>query len=217
MSNAPSTTGVIELDAQFPDQDFILINGEEFPAKAVADTTQWPGGSMSGSTRRGRAIVQNVTSPRGWDERKGYAITGATLIPTGNPLADFSIRFEFWDPADMPPWYSFAAKYFDESVRFDPGTQTPRALGIFHPVLAAPPIRITQVVVTNATGIEKDDTGLHFCEVSFKRYRKLKQAQAAPAAAIPAAASSQPTAQDAADLEIQQLMKQYGLLAGPVQ
>lgn len=196
MTAAVSSTSVsvIELDAQFPAQDYVLINGEKSP---------------------GKAIVQRPNSPRGWDERKGYALTGATLVPTGNPLAEFSILFQFWDPADMPAWYAYAAKYFDESVRFNPGTMQPRALGINHPILAAPPIRITAVVVVDAVAHGMiEETGLWQWEIFFKRYRKTKIAPPAPIAAIPAAATSKPTAQDAADIEIQQKLAEFQQLAG---
>lgn len=188
-----AVASIIELDATFPEQDYVLIQNERSP---------------------GQAIVQRSSSPRGWDERKGYALTGATLVPTGDPLGQFSVIFRFWDPADMPAWYAFAAKYFDKGVRFVPGTITPRALGIYHPILAAPPIRITQVVVEDATGLEKTEDGLWFCEVFFKAYRKPKPALAAPQAAIPAASTAAPTAVDAADLEMKQKLAEFQALAG---
>lgn len=189
---ASTSASVLELDAQFPAQDYVLINGEKSP---------------------GKAIVQRANSPRGWDERGGYGLNGATLIPKGDPLATFSVRFEFWDPAEMPAWYAYAAKYFDKSVRFNPGTTTSRALGIYHPILAAPPIRITQVVVLDANGLDKSDDGLWFCEVFFKQYRKPKLAAAPPQAAIPAAAASTPTATDAAQVEMQQKLALFQQLA----
>lgn len=187
------TSAVIELDADFPAQDYILINAKKSP---------------------GQAIIKPPNSPRGWDERQGYALSGASLVPSGNPLGTFSIVFRFWDPAVMPAWYEYAATYFDESVRFNPGTITPRALGIYHPILAAPPIRITQVVVTDAIGLDKTEDGLWFAEVYFKRYRAPVKVPPAPKAAIPAAATAAPVATDAAQVEINNLSAQRQQLAG---
>lgn len=187
-----TSASVIELDADFPAQDYVLINGEKSP---------------------GKATIQRPNSPRGWDERQGYALNGATLVPKGNPLAEFSVLFEFWDPADMPAWYAYAAKYFDESVRFNPGTATPRALGIYHPLLAAPPFRITECVVRDASAHDKTDDGKYVFEIFFKRYRKPKIAAPAPIAAIPAASTAKPVAQDAADIEMQQKLAQFQALA----
>ena len=192
-----TVSAALELDAQFPAQNYILINGDVSPGKAIV--------------RVGPGV-----SPRGWDERNGYAMSGATLVPKGNPLGVFSVRFEFWDPTQMPAWYAFAAKYFDESVRFNPGSIQPRALGISHPILEAPPLRITEVVVTDATGLDQEDGGLWWCEVFFKRFRKAVPAKQPPLAAIPAAATATPTAQDNADLEIQKLSAEFqSLLGGP--
>jgi hypothetical protein len=171
----------IELDAGFPAQDYVVIEGERSP---------------------GKCTVLGFTSPRGWDQRKGYAQSGATLVPTGDELGSGELLFEFWDEQQMPAWYAFAAKYFDKSVRLVPGSNQPRALGISHPVLAAPPMRVTAVVVSDATALSKDELGLWSCRIALIQYRKPKPALAAPSGAIPPAQTAQPTAQDAADREM---------------
>jgi len=188
-ANAP-----IELDAVFPTQDYVTIGGDRSP---------------------GKAIIHDVHTPRPWDIRKGYALTGATIIPQGDDLGTFKIRFELWDPADVPAWYAFAAQYFDKSVRLLPGSSKPKALSILHPMLSAPPIRITACVVDDATALEPDDDGLGGWHsiVSFIQYRAPKPALSPPDAAIAPAAQPQPTAEDAADQEIQNKLATFQGLA----
>jgi hypothetical protein len=179
--------------ARFPAREYVMIGGDRSP---------------------GKATIRGASSPRGWDERKGYALSGATLVPSGNPLGEFEILFEFWDETQIPLWYSFASKYFDESVRLVPGTLKPKALGIEHPILSAPPLRITEAVVLDATQLDMDETGLWSCTVKFKRYRKALPALSPPDASIPAAQKPAPTAQDAAEREIQEKLATFRGLAG---
>lgn len=177
----------------YPGRDYVMIGGDPSP---------------------GKATIRGLNSPRGWDERKGYALSGANLVPTGNPLATFDITFEFFDETEFPLWYAFAAKYFDAAVRFVPGTLKPKALGIEHPILTAPPHRITEVVVTDAKGLEGDETGGWTASVSFKQYRKPFVALSPPDASIPAAQKPTPTAQDAAEREMQEKLATLRSLAG---
>lgn len=186
------TSQVIELDADFPAQDFLVIGGDKSP---------------------GKCEISNTHSPRPWDIRQGYALSGATLVPKGDEPATFAIRFSLWLPSQVPGWYAFAAKYFDKSVRLVPGTLTPKALTVGHPQLSAPPLRVTAAVVNDATALEPDGYGLWFAIVFFTQYRKPKPALSPPDAAIPAAAAPQPTAQDQADKDIQTKLAQVKALA----
>lgn len=190
----------IELDAQFPAQDYVLIGGDRSP---------------------GKCTIRNTHSPRGWDIRQGYGQTGAVVVPKGDGVATFEILFEIFDAADVPAWYAFAANYFDRAVKYYPGQLKPKTLGISHPQLSAPPLRVTQVIVLDTTGLEQDDDDLGgwHATVQFQEYRPPVMAAAPPDAAIPAAAPPQPTAEDAADAAINQkldtatsLAKAQGLL-----
>lgn len=187
------TQPVLDIVSLEPVLDYILCGGDKSP---------------------GKCTPKGFNSPRGWDERQGYGKSGATLVPKGNPLAEGTLHFEFWDESDLPLWYAFADKYFSADVRFVPGSQTPRALSIYHPLLAAPPLKYGEFVVLDCTQLEQDEeTGLWFADVKLKQYRKPVAVPQAPAAAIPAAQQPQPTAQDAADRQIEELMKQLQELA----
>lgn len=173
-----------------PARDYIVIGGDKSP---------------------GKATIRGLNSPRAWDIRKGYGLSGATVVPAGDELATFSVLFEFFDAGgtgvqktadQLQAWYAYAAKYFDKSVRLVPGSNVPKALGIDHPILAAPPHRVTEAVVKDVSQLEQDDYGGWSAEVFFLQYRKAKPALAAPNAAIPAAAKPTPTAEDEADREM---------------
>jgi hypothetical protein len=185
-------TAPVPIPNGFPAQDYVTIGGLASP---------------------GKVTVQQGHSPRPWDIRKGYAMTGATIVPQGDDLATFTLHFEFWDESDMPLWYAYAACYFDKSVRLVPGSNVPKALSIQHPVLQAPPFRVTECVVNDCTTLENDGTGLWSCDVLCTQYRKPKPALAPPNQAIAAVKNPTPTAEDAADREIQAKLAQYNSLA----
>lgn len=169
---------------------------------------------IGGDVSPGKATVHGALIQRGWDIRKGYASTGATLAPTGDQPAKFGIRFEFFEDEEIDAWEVFAKKYFSAAVRFEPGTIKPRALGIAHPLLNSPPLSISEVVVEEVSQLEQDDTGLWSTEVKFIQYRKPVQAADPPKASIPAAIKTAPTAEDAADREQQEKLATFLRLAG---
>lgn len=184
------TQPVVVSSTGIPARDYIMIGGDKSP---------------------GKCTIRGLNSPRGWDIRQGYGLSGATVVPKGDECSTFSVFFEFFDAggsgvqktADMlNAWYAYAAKYFDKSVRLVPGSNVPKALGVDHPILAAPPHRVTEAVVKDVSGLEQDDNGGWSVEVFFLQYRKPKPALAAPNAAIPAAAQTAPTAEDEADREM---------------
>jgi hypothetical protein len=179
--------------AGFPEQDYVLIEGARSP---------------------GQVRVVGANSPRPWDERKGYGMSGATLVPSGDALSTFELHFEFWDESEMPDWYSYAGKYFDKAARFTPGSLKPKALGIDHPQLKSPPFRIIQCVIEDCLDQGVDEYGLWTWVVKCKQYRKPAPALSKPDAAIPAVSAAQPTAKDAQDREIQSLQGEVTGLAG---
>lgn len=170
----------------FPTRDYVVIGGDASP---------------------GKCTIRNLNSPREWDIRQGYGLSGATVVPKGDALSRFSVLFEFWDETQIALWYSFASKYFDKAARLVPGSRVPKALGIEHPILSAPPHRITEVVVEDVSGLEQDEEGKWSTEVFFLQYRKPKPALSPPDASIPATTPATPTAEDAADREMAEKLK----------
>lgn len=187
-SDAPGTdlrrpTDTVDLLSQ----DYIQIGGEKSP---------------------GKATILAAGRKRGWEIRKGIGLSGATIAPTGDELATFTVRFEFFDEPrgglstsqQLDAWFAFSTKWFSKTAAFVAGKA--RALGIWHPILAAPPLQIIEAVVSDLGQLEQDDYGGWSCEVKFLEYRKALAAPDKPIAAIPAAAQPAPTAEDEADREM---------------
>lgn len=188
-------TGLLDDDRdQLPDfLDFIVINGDPCP---------------------GKCTVQKPNSPRGWDERQGYGMSGATLAPKGDPLAKFSVLVEIWSGTDYLIWKEFCAKHFTKNVVKGGGLGSPpRALGIYHPELAAPPISISEVVVEDIISNGQDEDGLWSWEIKFIQYRAPVKITQKPTGAVPAASNDAPTATTAIQRENVQLAQTLNGLA----
>ncbi len=170
-------------------QDFLVIGGDVSP---------------------GRARIRGAGSPRTWDVRQGYGFTGAWVIFTGAGLAKFEVEIVMWLASQAVAWERFAKKYLEKT----PSGTRPKALGIYHPLLAASPLNIHAVVVEDVSQFEEDDYGLWTCVIKFLEYRQPKPLLARPSAAIPAAGAALPTARDALDEEIQRKQRELAKLAG---
>lgn len=160
----------------FPHQDYIILGSGQSPGVCTVD----------------------VSRPQGWDERKGTALTGATVVPTGAPLARPIVRIKLWTGFQYAQWLTFSATYLARAAVVVPGTITTKALSIVHPILNDPPFLITEVVVEDVKAIPQTEEGIWEYEIHFLEYRKPIPALAKAAAVIPPAAKPVPTAQDRA-------------------
>lgn len=139
-----------------PHQDFIVLGGAPSP---------------------GLAVVRGAGSPRKWDVRDGYGLSGAVVVFTGEGLAAFDVDIYAWQPEHFIQWRVFAQLVLANP----PLGSRPTSLSIQHPILNDTPLKITQVVVTNVTQWEQtDETGLWVCTISFLQYRKPKPALVKP-------------------------------------
>ena len=173
--------------AGFPMQDFILLGGKKSP---------------------GKADVFGASTPRKWDERTGYGLSGAFIVYTGDGLAHFPVVISLWEESHFDEWDSFATVLEKAPI----GTRA-KALGISHPLLTVRPLKIASVVVEDVTQFVQDDYGLWTCEIRLGEFRRPLPALGKPSAAIPAAALAVPTARDAAEAQIQALQGQVNTLA----
>lgn len=171
----------------FQFQDYVVIDGVKSP---------------------GVAVITGASLTRSWDKRKGYGTTGATLVYTGEDLAEFTIEFQFWDwlGGQRDEWVTFA-----KDVLVKPPTgkfpRYPKAQQIKHWQLNDPPISISAVVVKKVGQPEQDETGLVTVKVDFSQYRAPKAAIGQ--VTVPAPKKAPPTAQDEADRQIQALTQQF--------
>ncbi len=171
--------------AEFPTQDFIILGGEKSP---------------------GKATVSSAAFTRKYDVREPYGTTGGSTVYHGDEIKHAEVLIELWDKSQFSEWERFAKK-----VLFAKPGKT--ALSIDHPILAA--IQFKECQVEGVTAWDEDDEGLWSCTIKLLEFKRPKPALSKPLAAIPNAPKIAPTAQDAADLEIQKLSAQFSKLASP--
>lgn len=179
-----------------------ILNAGDFPAQDYIE--------LGGMTSPGRATIVNAGSPRTWDKRKGYGFSGATLVYTGDDLAEFDVLIDLWDKSQFQAWDDFAKKTLEKP----PIGQRPKALDIKHPILNRSPTKITSVVVLDVLGPDQDEDGLWTYRIKFSAYRAPKPALGKPNASIPSVTPKVPTAQDEAEKKIQALLAQQKALGG---
>lgn len=103
---------------------------------------------------------------RNWDVKPGFGVQGAFCVYTGEGLAAFDATFEFWNEEKEILWDQFANVFLAAPV----GVKPP-ALGIHHPILIKPPLRIQMVQVTEIEGWSLVSPGKWQTRLSFLQYR----------------------------------------------
>lgn len=102
---------------------------------------------LAGRKSPGLAEVVGASSPREWDERKGYGVSGAISVFTGRALAKFSIRLRLYTPEHWAEWYAWKPLVDRMPKRRIGGDGTDSgALDIWHPHLEALSIKAVGVV-----------------------------------------------------------------------
>lgn len=169
-----------------PVQDFIVLNGVRSP---------------------GRATIVNAGSPRNWDKQKGWGTTGATLIYTGDDLAEFDVVIDLWLPEHWAQWNTFARVLEKRSTGLGA-----KFLSISHPLLYRAPLRITQVALKNVSQFELAKSGMWTCRLSFIDWKEPMPALGKPNGTIPRDNSG--IADFASDPQIAALMAKQAALGG---
>ena len=159
----------------------------------------------------GVAFPKKPGSPRNWDIRQGYGFTGAVVVYTGTGLAKFNVEVMLWLPEQFIEWELFALGALKKPL---PGLGFGAAMGIDHPLVNMQPWNISSVVVEDVEGFEQGPTGLWATSIHVIEYRRPLPALARPIATIPAVDAPAPTAQDAAEVKMEQLKAQAKALGG---
>lgn len=154
---------------------------------------------IAGTKTPGICEIVGADAPRKWDERQGYALSGAWLIFTGNGLAHFSIKLKLYTKQHWLDWWRFRpliAKRPQPVVQGDMFFARPHALDIWHPLLE--PLGIVSIVIeSESQPVLTDETGEWTIELKVIQFR----APVGPAAAKPVASKPTP-APDAVEQEI---------------
>ncbi len=130
----------------------------------------------------GLAVVEgNSGSPRKWQERGGYALSGATVVFTGKGLAKFDVILKLYDKKDWQDWNDGVF----QKLLAAPTQQGQGALAVYHPFLAR--LGITQCVIEDVSLPKVDDMGVTQIVIYCREFRRPKIALSKPegAAATP--------------------------------
>ena len=160
----------------------------------------------------GKWTLQKGPRVFGWDIRKGYGLSGATVVPSGDDLVVAEFLVELWDPSDYALFGAFRSQFLKKALVSIPGGVAAMALGIDHPELKA--LGAVSFVVKEVNPLMNDGYGVWSCSVVFLEYRKPLPALSKPPAALPDVAPPKPTAQDADEREAQALAANFQALAG---
>ena len=155
---------------------------------------------VAGRKSPGLCNVNGGSSPRKWDERNGYGLSGATIVFTGLGVAEFVTRLWLWEDAHFEEWGGWKAL-----VAPPPQGQRPKIVDVYHPLLQEVDI-LAAGVVDRTQLTPEGETGLWYVEIKWKTYRKPLPQIGAPAGSK--TTQYQKTAQDAGDAQIQALLKQ---------
>lgn len=158
---------------------------------------------LAGQRSPGLATLDGWGSPRQWDERRGYGVTGATVVYKGTKLARGRLSIRLITEADWEAWEAWRPL-----VQRPPSDQRPRALDIQHPVLEG--LGIRSVVVEDVSQpAPTGDTGEYTIEIKLLEFREPQRAVVRPRGS-----QNRPQPVDPVDRYIEQLTAQVQELAG---
>lgn len=143
----------------------------------------------------GIAVLSNVTSPRRWDERRGYGLSGARVVFRGIGLARPIVTLRLLTEADFDAWHDWRS-----IVQRPPTGERGRlALDIWHPILED--LGITKVVIEDVLQPKQVADGEWNIDIKMIEFRL-----PTPSLITAESANERPT--DPGDLTIENLTEQ---------
>ncbi len=121
----------------------------------------------------GIAVVTNASSPRKWDERRGYALSGARVVFRGLGLAKPIVTLRLLTDEDFEDWHAWR-----DLVQRPPIGRRQTALDIWHPILED--LGITQVVVEDVGQPNQVADGEWNIMIKFIEFRRPRRVPASP-------------------------------------
>jgi hypothetical protein len=127
----------------------------------------------AGRKTPGLLDVAGAGSPRKWEERQGYGLTGATLVYLGLGLSPFELKIRLYSVEDWNDWHAWK-----DVVQKPPVNRVPRAIDIIHPLLAE--VKIKAIVVLDVSQPEQTGDGEWTITIKCQAYRRPKITLAKP-------------------------------------
>lgn len=168
--------------------------------------------TLAGKVLPGQWVLQPGASEFVFQEQQGIGLSGATLRVIGDKLAHCVFTAFFWKDSDWDLFQPIRKQYLTKAV-YQQGTAGTYSIGIVHPELNF--LGITAVALAKTPWFTRTPQGKWYGSVEFIQYRKPKPALESPDAAIPAAATPAPVAQDAYEQELALHEQQQLAARGP--
>ena len=122
---------------------------------------------LAGELSPGIATISNANSPRRWDERRGYALSGARVVFRGIGLARPIITFRLSSFEEWNDWHIWTDAV---GLARPPVGERSRAKDIWHPILED--LGIVSVVVEDVGQPNQTDHGIWDIAVKFIEFRR---------------------------------------------
>jgi hypothetical protein len=119
---------------------------------------------LAGRMSPGICEIDGASSPREWEEIKGYGWSGGILKFLGVRLSHFTVRFHLYDERDWEDWAVFRPLLFKPPIG-----KRPRALDVWHPQLVQ--VGISSVQVEDLLAPVQSDDGVWTIEVKLVETR----------------------------------------------
>lgn len=128
---------------------------------------------LGGVRSPGLAEVLGATSPRKWEERGGYGLSGSTVVFRGVGLCKFTVKLKLYTEEDWTAWNAWRP-----IVAKPPFGTRAKALDIWHPLLEQ--LEVKAAVVEEVSQPEQTDNGEWTITLKFIEFRRPKVALAKP-------------------------------------
>ena len=153
--------------------------------------------TLSGDECPGLCTLTACNAAQDWDIRKGYGLSWATLVPSGEQLSKVEFEVKLWTSNDSALFDAFAAKYLARPVPAQPGTTQPKSFGFNHDQASAPPYNVSSVVVLDVTYLGQVEDGMVAHRISLLEWKQPLPAPARPSQTTPSTDTGMPAATDA--------------------
>lgn len=161
---------------------------------------------VTGSRSPGLAEVKKASTPRKWDKRLGYGLSGSFPIFRGRDLAEFDVIIRLTEDEDWIDWNSWKPL-----VEVPPFGRFPKALDIWHPWTEA--AKIGSCVVVNVSQPEPDEYGTFTVTIPMLEWRRPKLDLAKPDGAANQTPNESPLEKKVRQ-RADEIQKYYDQLAG---
>lgn len=174
------------------------------PRLSYAEGATFESLSLAGVPMPGQWLLTQCTREYGWEIRKGNGLSGATLVPIGDPLIEITFQIKIWTSTDAAFFLQAQKQILKKPAFAVPGTGEFAGFGISQPQLAS--VGVDTVVIKSITPlmnplVTSGGKGPWTATVVFLEYRQPIAAIKKPNQRIPDKAPPTINAKAAVDIE----------------